>query len=574
MKNYDLFFNKLNETINSGIIFLDKVGIIFYCNQIFLHIIKKSKTEILSSSIQHVLPCVNVIELLNKEEPNIGQKITLNERVYYVIFQPVSGEKQLVGGLLIFYDISDEEEMKVSIDYVQTLNKQLDLIINSSYDGIYISDGNGKGIKVNRAYERITGLKPEALLGKYISQVVKEGIVSESVTVKVIDTKKPVTIVQKVLDKEVLVTGNPVFDEEGRLINIVTNIRDISELNLLKKELEKMKTLSKTYFSELIDLRTYIVETDGIIAQSQKMKQIINLTKRVAYYDSSILILGESGVGKELIATLIHKKSNRRNGPFIKINCGAIPHQLLESELFGYEGGAFTGANKHGKPGMFELAHNGTLFLDEIGEMGHDLQVKLLRAVQELEITRVGGMKSIPVNVRILTATNRDLLKMTEEGTFRKDLYYRLNIVPIIVPPLRERKSDIIPLTHYFLNRFNKKYGMKKNFLPNALACLKNKEWPGNVRELENYIERLVVINEEETITIEHFPDEDKVSQKELDTIDVNRPLKEIMNEVEGEILMHCVKKFKTTRKTAEVLGINQSTLVRKMQRLRVGYPK
>lgn len=572
MKDYDLFFNKLNETIHSGIIFYDKEGAIFYCNQRVLNIIKKSKTEMLSSSINHVLPSVNVMEQLYESESNNGQKVKINERVYHVILQPVGGENELVGGILIFYDISDEEEMKVSLDYVQTLNKQLDSIINSSYDGIYISDGNGKGIKVNRAYERITGVKPEVLLGKNMSQVVKEGIVSESVTVKVINTKKPVTIVQKVMDKEVLVTGNPVFDEEGKLINIVTNIRDISELNHLKKELEKMKTLSKTYFSELIELRNYIVETEGIIAQSQKMKQIINLTKRVAYYDSSVLILGESGVGKELIARLLHKKSNRRNGPFIKVNCGAIPHQLLESELFGYEGGAFTGANKQGKPGMFELAHDGTLFLDEIGETAPDLQVKLLRAVQELEITRVGGLKSIPVNVRILTATNRNLLKMTEEGTFRKDLYYRLNIVPIIVPPLRERKSDIIPLTHYFLNKFNKKYGIKKNFSPSALACLRNKEWPGNVRELENYIERLVVINEEETITIELFPDEDKVSQREFDTIDVNRPLKEIMNEVEGEILINCVKKFKTTRKTAEVLGINQSTLVRKMQRLRIKY--
>ncbi|MBU8908922.1 sigma 54-interacting transcriptional regulator [Desertibacillus haloalkaliphilus] len=500
------------------------------------------------------------------------QNVSLDENVYHVSWHPVIDEDHFIGGVLYFRDISEKEQLKQSLNEVQKLNRQLDSIINASYDAMYLADESGRGVKVSRAYERITGVKPEELIGKKMSQVVEEGIVSESVTEKVIGTQEPVTIVQNVRGKEVLVTGSPVFDEKGDLINVVTNIRDISELNELKKDLQKMKALSRKYYDELAEIKNSKVETDGIITQSTKMKQIINVTKRVAHYDSSILILGESGVGKELIARLVHNNSNRKTSPFIKVNCGAIPHELLESELFGYEGGAFTGANKRGKPGMFELANNGTLFLDEVGELALDLQVKLLRAVQELEITRVGGTQSIAVNVRIISATNRDLLKMTEEGKFRKDLYYRLNIVPIHVPPLRERRSDIIPLTFYFINKFNKKYGMNKSFSHDALTCLKNQEWSGNVRELENYIERLVVMNEEDHITLDHFPSEVKGSEDSAN-YDVNRPLKEILKEFEGEILRNCLKNFKTTRKAAEVLGINQSTLVRKMQKLNISVP-
>ncbi|MEB3103859.1 sigma-54 interaction domain-containing protein, partial [Ferviditalea candida] len=401
-----------------------------------------------------------------------------------------------------------------------------------------------------------------------LREVVEEGIVSRSVTLEVLTTKKPTTIVQSVRGKEVLVTGNPVFDEKGELINVVTNIRDISELNTLKQDLEKTKALTEKYYSELTMLRQKADESIGMVAHSAEMQQIVSLASRVAQVDSTLLILGESGVGKEVIARLIHEQGNRKKGPFIKVNCGAIPRELLESELFGYEAGAFTGANRRGKQGMFELANNGILFLDEVGELPLDLQVKLLHVLQDREVTRVGGTKSVQVNVRVISATNRDLNQMVKEGTFRQDLYYRLNIVPIRIPPLRERTADIIPLAYFFLHRMNQKYGMQKKLSFDLLNNLKNYPWPGNIRELENFIERLIVITEEDEISYEHVPSE--MFSREEQTLEIDRPLKQIMRDVEREILSRSLKKYKTTRKTASALGIDQSTLVRKIQRLNI----
>jgi PAS domain S-box-containing protein len=568
MKYMQQFLEGLIETLNSAVIFVNKDGIIINCNHVIEEMVEKQKTEIIGVHIKELFPESQLMESILSGKPDYGQKITLNGGVYIAYRRPIKNEGEIVGGLSVFHDISEQEDLKKSLDYAQSLNKQLDSIIHSSYDAIYIADENGKGIKVNQAYERITGVKPEELLGKNMTQVVDEGIVSESVTVKVLKTKRPVTIVQNVRGKEVLVTGNPVLDEEGNLINVVTNIRDISELNDLKKDLEKMKALSEKYYSELTELRSKGTGSEGVIAQSKEMREIIELVKRIAQVDSSILILGESGVGKEVIARMIHEHSNRKHQPFIKVNCGAIPYNLMESELFGYEAGAFTGAHKNGKPGLFEQAHNGTLFLDEIGELPLDLQVKLLRAVQELEVMRIGGTRSIQVNVRIISATNRNLQQMVEEGKFRQDLFYRLNIVPIKVPPLRERSADILPLTHFFLKKFNERYGMNKKISPEALQCMMNNSWPGNIRELENLIERVVVTTINDLITVEDFPEEMKPEQPGLRIRDTGRPLKEVMNEIEKEILFNSLKSYKTTRKTAEVLGIDQSTLVRKMQRL------
>ncbi|OUM87949.1 MAG: hypothetical protein BAA01_10985 [Bacillus thermozeamaize] len=567
------FLVELLETINSAVVFVDKEGKILLYNRKVMEITGLKRKEISGRFINDVFPESKLMDCIRNGEYHFGQKVKLKGSTYIVYRRPVYHNGEIIGGLSVFHDISEQEELQASLDYAQKLNHQLESIINSSYDGIYITDAQGNGIKVNKAYERITGVKPEELLGKNMKQVVDEGIVSESVSLKVIATKKPVTIVQNVRGKEVLVTGNPVFDEEGRLINVVTNIRDISELNKLKQDLEKTKALSEKYFSELTRLRQKEKENEAgeIVAYSKEMKQIIYLARRLGQVDSSVLILGESGVGKEVIAQLIHESGKRKKHPFIKVNCGAIPHNLLESELFGYEAGAFTGANRRGKPGLFELADRGTLFLDEVGDLPLDLQVKLLRAVQNLEITRVGGTKTIHVDVRIISATNKNLEKMVEDGTFRQDLYYRLNIVPIKIPPLRERTEDIIPLTYFFLNKINQKYGMKKKMSPELLKVFQSYHWPGNIRELENLIERLVVTTEEETITPDDFPSE--MVTDSFITPESPRPLKEILQDVERGIIARALKKYKTTRKTAEVLGVDQSTLVRKIKRLHIPYP-
>lgn len=569
---YKEFLLELLEALNLGVLFTDKDGKILMCNRKLMDMTGLNREAIVGQKVQDVLPDNQVTQCIQNEEYHFGQKVKFKGATYLVYNRPVYRNGEVIGAVSVYSDISEHEALQASLDYAQKLNRQLDSIINSSYDGIYIADAQGVGVKVNRAYERITGVKPEELLGKNMKQVVEEGIVSESVTLKVLRAKKPITIVQKVRGKEVLATGSPVFDEEGRLINVITNIRDISELNQLKRDLEQTKALSEKYFSELTRLRQKEAQDDGgLVAQSKEMKEIFQLARRLGQFDSSVLILGESGVGKEVVAQLIHESGKRRKHPFIKVNCGAIPHELLESELFGYEAGAFTGASRRGKPGYFELADRGTLFLDEVGDLPLDLQVKLLRAVQTLEITRVGGTKPIQVDVRIISATNKNLEKMVEEGTFRKDLYYRLNIVPIHIPPLRKRSADIIPLTYFFLNKINQKYGLNKTLSPEVLHIFQNYHWPGNIRELENLIERLAVTVDADTITPQHLLSDmyaDHYTQPAM-----TRPLKEIVQDIEREVISQALKKYQSTRKTAEVLGIDQSTLVRKIKRLHIPYP-
>ncbi len=296
---------------------------------------------------------------------------------------------------------------------------------------------------------------------------------------------------------------------------------------------------------------------------SKPMQRVLASAVNVAKYDCTTLITGESGVGKEIIVDIVHKASDRNQYPLVKINCGTIPASLLESELFGYEKGAFTGASVQGKKGFFELAHNGSLFLDEIGELKTELQAKILRAIQEKQIYRVGGTQPIRVNVRIIAATNRSLEEMIEQGRFREDLFYRLNVFPIKIPPLRERKKDIIPLAEHFIRKYNDRFKLNKTMEQMAFQYLVEHEWPGNIRELQNVVQRILINSGEDTITLVD-------TIRELAT--GSRPsfsragLNAILDQTEYNILNAIRKTHKTTRKMAKILGLSQSTLVRKLK--------
>ena len=294
--------------------------------------------------------------------------------------------------------------------------------------------------------------------------------------------------------------GIPIFDEAGNLSKIITTSHDITELVELQNKLVSMQ-------SALQEMKTNDgIIYDEIIANNPQMYSVVQMAERLALVDTTVLITGESGSGKGVIAKLLHRIGNRRGAPFIKINCGAIPENLLESELFGYERGAFTGSNREGKIGLFEAAQKGTVFLDEISELPLNLQVKILQVIQEKEIQRVGGLESIPVDVRIISASNKDLEKMVKEGRFREDLFYRLNVVPINIPPLRERPEDIIPMIRTFLHQNNQKYNETKLMDAAAMSILLRYSWPGNVRELQNIIERLVITTKDSTIRPENLP--------------------------------------------------------------------
>jgi PAS domain S-box-containing protein len=460
-------------------------------------------------------------------------------------------------------DITELNELEREFKKMVGLReRELDAVFESSYDGLYITDGEANTLRLNEAFERILGVKAEECIGRNMKELVAEGVYSRSGTLLALEKQDQVTItLQAKTGKTALVTSTPIRDEQGNIILVVTNVRDISELNELQEKLGHAEGLSRFFQSELQEIK---LRTQCVI-HSSKMRELISMVVRVAAVDSTVLIQGESGVGKELVANTIHSNSNRGEQPMIKINCGAIPENLLESELFGYEPGAFTGASKQGKVGMFEVADQGILFLDEIGDLPLSLQVKLLRVLQDKEILRVGGTKPIKVDVRIIAGTNYNLKEMVEEKLFRKDLFYRLNVIPILVPPLRERREDIPILANHFLDNFNQKHGMNKKLSSSILACFMEYDWPGNVRELENLIERLVVTSLNQTITAHDLSawSELRPENKSDDEHGIV-PLQDALENTERRILENAFSVCKSTYEVAKVLGISQPTVVRK----------
>ncbi|WP_333860269.1 sigma-54 interaction domain-containing protein [Clostridium sp.] len=448
--------------------------------------------------------------------------------------------------------------------------KQLYQIIENSYDGMYITDGEANTLFLNKSYEKITGMKRNDMIGKNMRYLVENKYLSQSGTLLVLESKKNVTIEQKFkTGKTVLVSSSPVFNDNGEITLVVTNVRNVTELYELKEQVKKNMELTEKYYSQLEGIRQQLLKFSDIIAKDEKMLNTLEMAKKVAKVDTTVLLLGETGVGKEKIAKYIHKNSTRSNKSFIKIDCGSIPYNLIESELFGYEKGAFTGANKDGKIGLFELADGGSIFLDEIGELPLDMQVKLLRVLQEGEIKRVGGTEVIKIDVRVVAATNRNLKDMVEKKTFREDLYYRLNVVPIKILPLRERKNDIEPLINHFLCVFNKKYDFDKIITPAALDSLKEYKWPGNVRELKNIIERVIIMSSGNKILRSDLPIKE-VWDSDVSTSNMwneKLTLKEAVENLEESIIESSLEKHGNVRDAAKELGINASTLVRKRKK-------
>ncbi|HWQ78563.1 MAG TPA: sigma 54-interacting transcriptional regulator [Anaerovoracaceae bacterium] len=438
-------------------------------------------------------------------------------------------------------------------------------ILDSISDAIFIDDAQGFTIWINKASEELYKIKRKDIIGKHVSFLEREGIFTPSVARLVMDRKKEVSIIHQNKDgKRLLTTGIPIMDAENNMSKIITTSHDTTELINLQNELESVQ-------NALSGLKAQEGFSD-IVANSPSMYSVIQLTRRLSDVDSTVLITGESGVGKGVIARLLHENGSRRGYPFVKVNCGAIPENLIESELFGYESGAFTGSRKEGKKGLFETADKGTIFLDEISELPLNLQVKLLQVIQEREIVRVGGVESIPINVRIIAATNKDLMFLVHEGKFREDLYYRLNVVPIGIPPLRERPEDIIPMIRIFLNQNNKKMKEHKEIDSRAIAILIKYPWPGNVRELQNIIERLVITTKGTMILPENLPSFICETAKGADSTEIpaEKGLKSALDHAEREILIKAQKQYKTTRAIAKALGVSQPTIVRKFQKYRI----
>ncbi|MEW5922229.1 MAG: sigma 54-interacting transcriptional regulator [Bacillota bacterium] len=469
--------------------------------------------------------------------------------------------------------------LQKQLKFNKALKDDLDAIIDFSSDEIYVTDGEGKTLLVNTAFEENSGIPRDQVIGKNVVDLERTGVFRPSVTRMVLEQKKQVSIFQNYSNQtRVLVTGTPVFAEDGRIYRVITNARDTAKLNRLKAQLDEIEMLKDRYYQELLDLRKGCVEVGQIIANSKSMRNILNIARKMAEVDSTVLLLGETGVGKGILARYIHDNSKRKGNSFILINCGAIPENLLETELFGYEAGAFTGANQKGKMGKMELANYGTLFLDEIGELPLALQVKLLNVIEGGRVTRVGGTKEIDLSVRFIAATNRDLAKRVKSGDFREDLFFRLSVLPLEIPPLRQRKEDIIPLTERFLEKFNRKYLKNKKLDEEAYQLLEHYVWPGNVRELENLIERLIIVINEDIIEAYHLPEmiklsfydgKDNIVTKAKESL----PLDDIIHEVEKGVLERLYHEYHNTYKIAALLNVNQSTIVRKLKKYNITKP-
>ena len=554
------------DSAHNAIVSIDSNGCINILNQPAERIFELKREEVIGKPLTDFMPQSNLVDILKTGKSDAGRRFLYKDKILISNRTPLKIGGKITGAVAVLQDISELETISKELKYTREIKEEVDAIIRSSFDGIYVTDGNGKTLMINEAYSRITGINASDVVGKNMRDLVASGVYDRSATLLVMERRETVTLTQeiKITGKTILVTGNPIFDKEGNLFRVVTNVRDITELNLLKQEVKEAQRLSLQYQEQLRKMK--VQGCEKYVVNSDKSRDLLDLILRLGQVDSTVLIQGESGVGKEGIAEILHNNSLRRKKPFIRINCGAIPENLLESELFGYEAGAFTGAQKGGKMGLFEVAHGGTLFLDEIGELPMFLQVKLLRAIQEREINRVGATQPIKIDVRIIAATNRDLWDMVVRNQFRKDLYYRLNVVPVTVASLRERREEIPALISHFMDIYNKKYGLNKSLHQKALKQMLEYEWPGNVRELENVIERSIVTTQEQEIM--EINSVVMATQPTLElAIQSNLGLKEAVESLEKHLILETIERMGSTRKTANALGVSQPTIVRKAAR-------
>jgi PAS domain S-box-containing protein/TyrR family helix-turn-helix protein len=551
----------------TGLIAVNASGQITFVDRNLLDLMHLEKEKIIGERIEIVAPFISNLMInciaSGKHQFDVAINFYGSKSLCDII--PSYKREKLVGVSCI---IRIESQNIYPIEALET-------VFDISHDGLIVYDRTGTFLKMNSASENLNGYEAKKLIGKRVQDLIREEQPEINyVIMDVLENKKTFSKVQylKKTGKTILVTGTPALDAKGDIRYVVINERDMTQLNELMNKLENALKKEIGYKEKLMSINRLQLNQNDIIAESPKFLTILEKAIMLCSLNEvNILITGESGTGKNIIAKFIHQNSLRKKEPFIKVNCTAIPENLFEAELFGYDRGAFTGAKESGKAGLLELSHKGTAFLDEIGDIPLSIQAKLLNYLDNHEITRLGSTKKQTINCNVIAATNQDLLKQVQDRQFREDLYFRLKSFHIHIPPLRERPEDIPPLINHFVDKYNKEYGKQKKISYHTIGILVSYYWPGNTREMVNLFKSAVAMTSEEYIDDSVLESLNIKSSEKADMQNHSeRPLKDLsknMDEFEYSILRQATDKHKTTRKIAENLGVSQSTIARKLRK-------
>ena len=564
------------DSISYAIVAMDTRGRVLYLNQPARDFLKQRGRDFdscIGGPASAILPIATPVALAALKDPEFihGRRriVDKGKELFFEITPLPAGDEPL-GAVISLQHPERFEEMACKLKTYQSLFKQLQAVFQSSSDGIWVTDGRGVITNVNRASMELNGLKGKSIIGRNVHDIVAEGGVDQAVSIEVMKHKRQVSLIQHIknTDRQILATGTPVFDDLGNLALIVVNERDLTELNNLRRDLAIAKQSRESLNNELKNLLMLELAGSGIVAESRSMRRVLASALKLAQLNvSNILLSGESGVGKGVLAKFLHENSSRRESPFLSINCAALPENLFEAELFGYEHGAFTGAREDGRMGLLKLAQDGTLFLDEIGELPLSLQAKLLTCLDQNEFMPIGADKPEKAACTLVFATNRRLESLVRKKRFRKDLYYRLSEFNLDIPPLRERREDTFELARQFLAAFNKEFNTEMILSSEALELLQSHPFPGNVRELRSLIRKGVVMSEKKDLaaylrnSLGHPANSRPEDHSPQDT------LPQAVAGLERGMLLKAMATCSTTREMAESLGISQPTVVRKMAR-------
>ena len=566
-------FEAVLHSASNGVMAINAAGIVTIFNPAAQVITGMKAENVVGRSINDVMPdAAGLMNVLQTGVVQLNQKIQFGNSQIITKRSPIVKNNKIVGAVAIFQDVTELQKIASELEEVKNLKSTLDSIVNSIFDCIVVVNKNGYVTMMNDAYGEFLNTDPKKAVGKHITDVIENTrmhIVAQTGKAEICD-------MQKIGEHNTVVTRIPIV-KDGEVTGAVGKMvfRDVKDLRVLARKLTSLQSELEYYKEELQKVQGGKYTIESIIGSGEKIQWLKMIALRAAKGQSTVLVTGESGTGKELFAQAIHYASNRRHGPFIKINCASIPETLLESELFGYEEGAFTGARKGGKPGKFELANGGTIFLDEIGDMSMPMQAKLLRVLQEREVERVGGTKTSSVDVRVIAATNQDLETMMSQGTFRQDLYYRLNIIALHIPPLRERREDLPELCEALLRKVNRTLQFDVDGVSReAMELLMQYDWPGNVRELENVLERSVnLMDEVGDILPEHLPPTMRrpATKPALSNQEETKELAGIMEEAEKQAIYKALETAGGNRsQAAKILGIHRSGFYQKLSKYQI----